>query len=74
MTETAEEEREWGRESRNGTVYNTIMPGPHGEEWAGQSENQGAAWSGPVAETLREVARMVLTAETGAQPRRMSGG
>jgi putative hydrolase of the HAD superfamily len=44
-----------------------VLIAPVGEETADTSEKEGATWSGPVVETLSEVASMVLMADTGAQ-------
>jgi len=49
-----------------------VLIAPPGEEWADPSENERAAWRGPVVETLSEVAKMVLGEDAEAQTRRMS--
>ena len=43
-----------------------VLIAPAGEETADTSEKEGATWSGPVVETLGEVASMVTGADTGA--------
>jgi putative hydrolase of the HAD superfamily len=43
-----------------------VLIAPVGEETADTSEKEGATWSGPVVETLSEVASMVTRADTGA--------